>query len=146
MCLSYGRFSDSPFFGLFLPFTLTFTCPLLDRLVHNPLPQKDAPTPTRHRVQFIACKTSIRWSYGRFSDSPFFGLFLPFTLTFTCPLPPPSLNNPLPQKDAPGHPPLRVQFIASKTSIRSYGRSSDSPFFKSFSRFNGMAKTAKIHY
>ena len=39
------------------------------------LEQKDVPTPIRHRVQFIASKTSIRWSYDRNSDSAFFAFF-----------------------------------------------------------------------
>ena len=38
---------------------------LSNNLSNNPFAQKDAPGRTRHRVQSIASKTSIRWSYGR---------------------------------------------------------------------------------
>ena len=39
--------------------------------LNKPLAQKDAPNRTRHRVQFIPSKTSMRWSYGRFGVSLF---------------------------------------------------------------------------
>ena len=63
---SYGRFSDSPIFA----FHIDLHMPPFGPSLNNPFPQKDAPTPIRHRVQFIASKTSIRWSYCRFCDSP----------------------------------------------------------------------------
>ena len=89
---SYGRFSESPFIGLF---SLSHCCAdgvFLDRPVHNPLPQKDATCPIRLRVQLAASKTSIRLRYGRFSETPFFCLLLLRAIEIFLPV----LEQPLP--------------------------------------------------
>jgi len=48
--------------------------------LNNPRERKDAPGQTSYRVQFIPSKDVVRWSCGRFSDSPFFAFFLVFTM------------------------------------------------------------------
>jgi len=61
----------------------------------------------------------MRWSYGRFSDSPFFEISHPPPHAHDLDRPKQSLST----KDAPGRPPPRVQFTASKNVVRwSYGR------------------------
>ena len=118
------------FFAFFLVFTLTCRWRVFGPSLNNTLAKKDAPGRTSHRVQFIASKNVVRWSYDRFSDSPFFCFFLVFTLTCRWRFFGPSLNNILAQNDAPGRTSHRVQFIASKNVVRwSYDRFSDSPFF-----------------
>ena len=87
--------------------------------------------------KLAASKTSIRWSYGRSSDSPFFAFFeisLDVQLAPCRPLP--ELNNPLAQKDAPTPTTPPAQFIASKTSsVQLPDDSVFSPFF-AFSEFS----------
>ena len=67
----------SPYAGVTadsVPF-FSYRCPSLNNTHPRPPPslaQKDAPCKTHHRVQFIASKTSIRWSYGRSSGTSFF--------------------------------------------------------------------------
>ena len=102
----------------------------LDRPVHTPLPQKDAPTPIRHRVQFIASKTSTRWSYGDSVILLFYCLFLPFTLTCRICDFGPSLKKPSHKKMRQPESATVSNYQRIKTlSVGVTADSSNSPFF-----------------
>jgi len=110
----------------FLPFTLTPVAPSLN----NPLPHKDAPTPIRHRVQFIASKTSTRWSYGDSVILLFYCLFLPFTLTCRICDFGPSLKKPSHKKMRQPESATVSNYQRIKTlSVGVTADSSNSPFF-----------------
>ena len=69
------------FFGVFFCFQLGISADGLRWACFGPslknsfVAQKDAPSRISHHVQIGVSKSIVRWSCGRFSDSPFFGLF-----------------------------------------------------------------------
>jgi len=67
--LELGLIQCSPFFSFFRVFHIDLQMACFGPSLNHPLAQKDAPCQIRHRVQSIACKDIMRWSYGRFGDS-----------------------------------------------------------------------------